>query len=55
MIENIITMPKWVWWRTGECVVEVIKRGHYPTTIIAKLPSDKVTEIELDELELVGR
>jgi hypothetical protein len=52
MIENIVTIPKWVWWTKGECVVEVLKRGHYPTTIMAKLPSDLVTEIELVELEL---
>lgn len=52
MIENIVTMPKWVWWTKGECVVEVLNRGHYPTTVMAKLPSDVVTEIELVELEI---
>jgi hypothetical protein len=46
------TMPKWVWWRNGECVVEVLKLGHYPTTIIGKLPNDKEVEIDIDQLEL---
>jgi len=46
------TMPKWVWWKKGECVVEVIKTGHFPTTIIGKLPTGKETEIDIDELEL---
>jgi hypothetical protein len=48
------TMPQWVWWKKGECVVEVIKAGHYPTSIIGKLPNDKETEIDIDELELTG-
>lgn len=46
------TMPKWVWWKKGECVVEVLRTGHYPTSIIAKLPNDKETEIDIDELDL---
>lgn len=46
------TMPKWVWWKAGECVVEVIKTGHFPTTIIGKLPNDKLTEIDIDELDV---
>jgi hypothetical protein len=53
MIENIIILPsKWVWWTMGECVVEVLSRGHYPTTVMVKLPSDLVTEVELGELAL---
>jgi len=46
------TMPRWVWWKKGECVVEVIEAGHYPTTIMAKLPNDKITEIECNELDI---
>ena len=46
------TMPKWVWWKAGECVVEVLKTGHFPTTIIGKLPNGKETEIDIDELDL---
>jgi hypothetical protein len=45
-------MPRWVWWKKGECVVEVIKTGHFPTSIIGKLPSGKESEIDIDELDL---
>lgn len=51
MTKTLLTSkPQYMWWTKGECVVEIIKRGHYPTTVIAKLPNDKTTEIELDEL-----
>lgn len=52
MNEAIIEVPEWVWWKKGECVVRVLKRGHYPTTVMVRLPSDKETEVELDELEI---
>ncbi len=52
MNESNITHKKWAWWRVGECVVEVLKRGHFPTTVLAKLPNDKITEIDLTELDL---
>ena len=51
MTESMIEVPQWVWWKKGECVVEVLKRGHYPTTVIVKLPNDSVSEVELIELE----
>jgi hypothetical protein len=44
-------MPKTVWWGKGDCQIEVLKTGHYPTTIIGKLPNGKETEIDIDELE----
>jgi hypothetical protein len=44
-------LQKWMWWSKGECVVEVLKTGHYPTTAMVKLPNDKETEIEIAELE----
>ena len=43
---------KWMWWTKGECVVEVLRTGHFPTTAMVKLPNDKETEIEINELEL---
>ena len=46
------TMPQWVWWKKGECVVEILRAGHFPTSVMAKLPNDKETEIDIDELEL---
>jgi len=52
MNEPIIELPTWVWWKKGECVVKVLKRGHFPTTAMVQLPSDRVTEVEIDELEI---
>lgn len=44
--------PKWVWWKKGECVLEVLSAGHFPTTIMAMTPTDKKIEVEINELEL---
>ena len=48
-------IPEWVWWKAGECVVRVVSAGHFPTTIMARLPNDQVCEIEIQELELQSR
>jgi hypothetical protein len=49
--KTFTTLPQWCWWTKGECVVEVLKTGHFPTTAMVKLPNDSVTEIDIDELE----
>ena len=46
------TLPQWVWWKKGECVVEILGAGQFPTTIMGKLPNDKECEIDIDELEI---
>ena len=46
------TMPKWAWWTKGGCVIEVVGAGHFPTTIMGKLPDDRVLEVDIDQLEL---
>ncbi len=51
-INYINLRNKWMWWKKGECVVELLSTGHFPTTVMAKLPNDKVTEIDFDELEM---
>lgn len=51
METKFMKLNKWMWWTKGECVVEVLRTGHFPTTVIAKLPSDKQTEIEITELD----
>ena len=43
-------LHKWMWWSKGECVVEVLSTGHFPTTAMVRLPSDKETEVDIDEL-----
>jgi hypothetical protein len=46
------TIPKWCWWNTGECVVEVLHTGHFPTSVIVKLPNGNKTEVEISELRI---
>lgn len=44
-------MPQWIWWTKGECVVEILSIGHFPTTVLAKTPDDRTIEIDMVELE----
>jgi hypothetical protein len=45
-------LHRWMWWTKGECVVEVLRTGHFPTTAMVVLPNDKQTEIDINELEM---
>lgn len=47
---KVTTLPRWMWWTKGECVVEIIKTGHFPTSAMVKLPNDVVTEVEIEDL-----
>ena len=51
MKDSVQRLNQWMWWEKGECVIEVLRSGHFPTTIMAKLPNDKETEIDINELE----
>lgn len=44
-------VPEWAWWTVGKCVVRVLRTGHFPETIMVELPDDKITEIDIAELE----
>jgi len=46
------TLPEWMWWDRGNCVVKVLRMGHFPTTVMVKLPDDKTSEIEVVELRV---
>jgi len=52
MKDNRVNLYKWMWWAKGECVVEVLRTGHFPNTAMVRLPNDKETEIEVHELEM---
>ena len=52
MRDNRLQLHRWMWWNKGECVVEILKVGHFPTTAMVRLPNDKETEIEIHELEM---
>lgn len=52
MREKLLTPKKqYQWWAKGGCTVELVKRGHFPTTSIVILPNGKTTEIDLEDLE----
>ena len=50
MKDTRLNLYKWMWWTKGECVVEVLRTGHFPTTAMVRLPDNKETEIDIDEL-----
>lgn len=52
MKDSRVNLHKWMWWTKGECVVEVLRTGHYPNTAMVRLPNDKETEIEIHELDM---
>jgi hypothetical protein len=49
-IKNGVPYPQYAWHTKFECVVELIERGHFPTTLIAKMPDDREVEIDEDDL-----
>lgn len=49
---NMHHLYKWMWWTKGECVVEVLRTGHFPTTAMVMLPNDKQIEIDINQLEM---
>lgn len=52
MRDRSLMLQKWMWWAKGECVVEVLRTGHFPTTAMVKMPDDKTIEVDIDELEI---
>jgi len=38
------------WSKSQECVVEIISRGHYPDTVVVKLPNESTTEVYASDL-----
>lgn len=44
------TLYEWMWWSKGECVVQVQKTGHFPTSAMVKLPDDRIIEVDVVEL-----
>jgi hypothetical protein len=39
------------WHKKMQLEVEVVSRGHFPTTAIVRLPSGKEVEVDLTDLE----
>jgi RNA 3'-terminal phosphate cyclase len=43
-----------MYWSKGACRVEVLRRGHYPSTVKVRLENGVETEVELEDLKDVG-
>jgi hypothetical protein len=50
MRDQKVQLQKWMWWDKGECVVEILNTGHFPTTAMVKMPNDREIEVDIDEL-----
>lgn len=50
MKDQKVQLQKWCWWSKGECVVEVLGAGHFPTTAMVILPDDRKIEVDIVEL-----
>lgn len=50
MRDQKVQLQKWMWWEKGQCVVEILTTGHFPTTAMVKMPNDKEIEVDIDEL-----
>jgi len=50
MREQKQEVDRFQWHVKLKCVVEIIKTGHFPNTVIVKLPGGNETEIELNML-----
>jgi hypothetical protein len=46
-----IELPEWCWHTELECVVRIMKTGHFPNTALVQLPDDRIVEIEIQHLE----
>ena len=51
MTDDRSKVKRWAWWAKGECVVEILCTGHFPDTVMAKLPDDRKIEVDLNELQ----
>ena len=46
-----MTEFKWLWSKKLECVVEVLRAGNFPDTVMVRLPDDRVIQVYKSELE----
>lgn len=47
-----IQVPRTVWCKSREGVVEVLKTGHFPDTVIVRTPDDLEIEVPFNDLEI---
>lgn len=47
-------VPRWLWWAPGACVVEALRTGHFPDTLMVKLPDDRTIEVLRSDLRTLN-
>jgi hypothetical protein len=52
MQQDNMNLPEWLWHKEFECVVRVMQAGHFPGTVMIKLPDDRIVETDANQLEL---
>jgi hypothetical protein len=50
-MSEVRALPKWCWSRSMECVVEILRIGHFPTSVMVRLPDGRETELEMEDLQ----
>lgn len=53
MKADLSALPKWLWYPRMATTVEVLRSGHFPTSVMVKASSDgKTYEVETSDLEI---
>lgn len=50
MSDNQREVERFQWHKDFECVVEILRTGTFPTTVMVKLPDDKIVETDFNRL-----
>lgn len=50
-MDGIVTLPPWMWSNEHKAVVEILRRGHFPSTVMVRLPDDRELEVDIITLE----
>lgn len=46
------SLPRWCWHDEFKCVVEIIRSGHFPTSVVVRLPDDSEIETDIEKLRI---
>ena len=53
MKADLSGLPKWLWYPKMTTTVEVLRSGHFPTSVMVKASADgKTYEVETSDLEI---
>lgn len=55
MKADLSALPRWLWYPRMATTVEVLRSGHFPTSVMVRASSDgKTYEVETADLEIPG-